>query len=332
MLIGLTYDLRADHEGQGLPEELLAELDSPETIDALDQALTSLGHAVERIGHIRALATRLVAGARWDLVLNIAEGLFGRSREAQIPALLEAWGQPYTGSDALTQAVGLDKAMAKRIVRDAGLPTAPFCVLSPDMPVCDGAIRYPAFVKPIAGGTGQGCERASRVVNRAELMAAAQRLWLRFDQPALAETYLPGREVTVGILGTGRAAQVLGVMDIDLSAAAGGDVYSWETKRLDDCPARYRLIDDDFATAAADIAWQAHQVLGCRDVSRIDIRADAAGRPMFLEVNTLPGLHPTHSDLPIMAGLAGLTYRQLIGRLVQSALDRTPGLSGRQAA
>ena len=156
MLIGLTYDLRDDYHGLGLTDEALAEFDSRETIEAIDRALGRLGHQVDWIGNVKALARRLVNGCRWDLVFNIAEGLSGRSREAQVPALLEAYSIPYTFSDPLTQALGLDKAMAKRIVRDAGLPTAPFAVLAG--PQDDGActLPYPVFLKPLGGRHGQG--------------------------------------------------------------------------------------------------------------------------------------------------------------------------------
>lgn len=191
MLIGLTYDLRDDYAGMGLSEEALAEFDNPETIEALDAALVRAGHHTDRIGNIHALVSRLVAGDRWDLVFNIAEGVSGRSREAQVPALLEAYGIPYTFSDPLTQALGLDKAMAKRIVRDAGLPTAPFGVIDAAMDVICPDLPFPVFLKPLAEGTGKGCENASKVCDAEAAIRVAQNLIARFAQPVLAETYLP---------------------------------------------------------------------------------------------------------------------------------------------
>jgi len=331
MLIGLTYDLREDHRGAGLSEEALAELDSPETIEAIEAALHAAGHRTERIGHVRALAARLVAGDRWDLVFNIAEGLFGRSREAQVPALLEAFGVPYTFSDPLTQAAGLDKAVAKRIVRDAGVPTAPFAVLveEADAAACD--LSLPLFLKPVAEGTGKGCERASKIEDRAALAGVAGNLRARFGQPVLAEPFLPGREFTVGVLGCGAEAEAIGVMEIVLLEAAEAEIYSFGNK--DDYEGRvaYRLVDDAEAREAARIALAAYRALDCRDAARIDLRSDAAGRPQFLEVNTLAGLHPIHSDLPILAGKAGLPYAALIARIVDSACRRL-GLPGREAA
>jgi D-alanine-D-alanine ligase len=320
MLIGLTYDLRSDHAS--LSEEAQAEFDSPETVAALREALEALGHRVEPVGHVRALARRLVDGARWDIVFNIAEGLSGRSREAQVPALLEAFAAPYVFSDPLTQALGLDKAMAKRVVRDAGAPTAPFRVLADaaDDAACD--LPFPAFLKPLAEGTGKGCEAASRVETAEALARTAVRLRARFAQPALAETYLPGREFTVGVLGEGADAQVVGVMEVRLTEVAEPGVYSFANKEACETRVSYRLADDASARRAGEIALAAHRALGCRDAARHDLRCDGEGAPNWLEVNTLPGLHPTHSDLPILSALAGVPYRDLIARILAHACAR----------
>ncbi|MCA8928211.1 MAG: D-alanine--D-alanine ligase [Alphaproteobacteria bacterium] len=322
MRIGLTYDLRDDYHGLGLTEEQLAEFDSPETIAAIAGALQRRGHAVTRIGHIRALAARLVAGERWDLVFNICEGLSGRSREAQVPALLEAFGQPYTFADPLTMAVTLDKAVAKRLVRDAGLPTAPFAVLASDADDAACRLAFPAFVKPLAEGTGKGCERASKVRDAAALATAARDLRARFGQPALAEAFLPGREFTVGILGNGAGARVIAVMEIALAETADEAIYSFESKELCETRVVYTLADDAEARAAAETALAAYAVLGCRDAARLDLRSDARGVPHFLEANPVAGLHPTHSDLPMLATKAGLAYDALIDGIVHAAARR----------
>lgn len=322
MLIGLTYDLRDDYRELGLSEEDLAEFDSPETVEAIETALRQMGYLTDRIGHVRALADRLVAGDRWDLVFNIAEGLKGRSREAQVPALLEAFDVLYTLSDPLTHAVGLDKAMAKRIVRDAGVKTAGFAVLetSEDDQACD--LPLPIFIKPIAEGTGKGCERASKVTSYRDLGQTAQNLRHRFGQPALAETFLPGREFTVGILGQGQRAYVIGVLEIVLLETADAEIYSFENKELCENRVHYRLVDDAEAITAGASALAAYRALGCRDAARVDMRSDANGQPHFLEVNTLPGMHPTHSDLPMLARMAGLPFDALVGEIVLAALHR----------
>lgn len=322
MLIGLTYDLREDYAGMGLAAEALAEFDGPETIAAIEGALRRAGHGTDRIGHVRALAARLAAGDRWDLVFNIAEGLSGRSREAQVPALLEAFGVPYTFSDPLTQAAGLDKAVAKRIVRDAGVPTADFAVLETEADAAACSLPFPVFVKPLAEGTGKGCERASKVADRAGLADVARALRARFGQPVLAEPFLPGREFTAGVLGNAAEAQVIAVVEIVLLATAEPDIYSFANKELCETRVLYRLAADPEAQAAGRIALAAYRALGCRDAARIDLRSDAHGRPQFLEANTLPGLHPTHSDLPVLAAKVGLTFDRLIHHIVEAASVR----------
>jgi D-alanine-D-alanine ligase len=320
MRIGLTYDLRDDYRDMGLSEEALAEFDSPETVAAIESVLRGLGHETDRIGHVRHLAARLVKGETWSLVFNIAEGLKGRSREAQVPALLEAYGIPYVFSDPLTLAVTLDKAVAKRLVRDAGIPTAPFALIESggDLAAA-GALPFPVFVKPLAEGTGKGCTAASKVTTPAELAEAAQALLARFNQPVIAEPYLPGREFTVGVVGNGDKARVIAVLEVLLGANAEPGVYSFDNKELCESRVTYRLADDAEARAAAASALAAYRTLGCRDASRLDFRSDGNGVPQFLEVNALAGLHPTHSDLPILSTLAGLAYEDLIGEIMEAA-------------
>ncbi len=322
MLIGLTYDLREEYRVLGLSEEQLAEFDSAETIAQLQATLERLGHRVERIGNVRRLAERLVAGDRWDLVFNICEGIAGRAREAQVPALLEAFGQPYTFADPLVMAATLDKAVAKRLVRDHGLATAPFAVVARPSDVAAVDLPFPLFVKPIAEGTGKGVSPASLVRSRKELKRACAVLLLRFAQPVLVETYLPGREFTVGIVGTGPRARVLGTLEIELLPGAEPGVYSFANKERCEELVRYVLVDDAEAKAAAELALACYRALECRDAGRVDLRSDASGKPQFLEVNPLAGLHPTHSDLPILAQKVGLGYDGLIGAIVESAAER----------
>ena len=327
MRVGLVYDLRADYEAMGLSGELVAEFDSPETIDALERAIRAHGHIVERVGNVRRLAGRLARGDRWDLVFNVAEGLAGRSREAQVPALLETFAVPFTFSDALVMALTLDKAMAKRVVRDSGVPTAPFAVVRSlgDLAAVD--LPYPLFAKPIAEGTGKGVSPRSKAAEPAALAAVCAELLDRYRQPVLVETYLPGREFTVGILGDGADARALGVLEIELLADAEPEVYGYVNKERCEDLVRYRLADDATARAAARVALDAYRALGLVDAGRVDVRCDASGAPHFLEVNPLPGLHPTHSDLPILAAMTGMDHTTLIGAILHSAAARQ-GLGG----
>jgi len=322
MRIALVYDLRDDYRVLGYSEEEVAEFDNVETIDQLAGALKALGCEVTRVGRGQALAARLVEGDRYDLVFSIAEGLKGRSREAQVPALCELFDQPYLFSDPLTMSACLDKAVAKRLMRDTGVPTASFAVAERNAEEVADWADFPAFVKPLAEGTGKGCEAASLVQTRGELRDAVTRVIARYGQPALVERYLPGREFTVGIVGNGPDARVLGVCEILLRANAEANVYSLQNKELCEELVTYAPADDAEARLAGTRALEAYRALECRDAARIDFRSDANGEPYFLEANPLAGLNPWHSDLPILAAQNGIDFVALIGLIVDAGLAR----------
>ncbi len=323
MRVGITYDLRDDYLARGYGEEETAEFDSPQTIDAIDEALQTLGMETVRIGHVHALAARLVAGERWDLVFNICEGLHGVSREAQVPALLEAYDIPYVFSDPLVMALTLDKAKAKRVVRDSGVATAPFAVVERPGDVTAAAmLGFPVFAKPLAEGTGKGISADSHIDSPRALALVCSRLLAQHGQPVLIERYLPGREFTVGILGQGDEARALGVMEISLLGNAETFGYSYDNKEFYEDRVRYALVDDDEAIAAARTALAAWRALGCRDGGRVDLRSDANGEPQFMEVNPLAGLHPVRSDLVILARLAGISHAELLEEIVTCACAR----------
>jgi len=323
LTIGLVYDLRSDYLAEGYSEAEVAEFDSESTIAALEQALCSLGHRVERIGHGRALCERLVGGERWNLIFNIAEGVRGRSREAQVPAVLEMYDVPYVGSDPLACAATLDKAVAKQLVAAAGVATPQFRVVAaPADAVADG-LRFPLFAKPLAEGTGKGVDARSRIDSPASLTTVCRDLLARFHQPVLVEEYLPGREVTVGILGTGTDARVLGTLEVRIHAGAPATDYSYEVKELSEELVDYLPMErGPLRDEVEALALAAYRALQCRDMGRVDIRLDRAGRPAFIELNPLPGLHPTHSDLPMIATAEGLPYPALLGAIVDSAVAR----------
>jgi len=325
MLIGLTYDLRSDYLAMGLSLEETAEFDKEETVAGIESALRELGYATDRIGHAKALIRRLDAGDRWDLVFNICEGLAGVAREAQVPAILDLFGVPYVFSDALVLALTLHKGLTKRVVRDAGVPTSDFCVYETAEDLDGLRFGPPFFVKPVAEGTGKGCSAKSVVRERAALAAVCDDLVARFRQPALIEPYLDGREFTVGVTGTGRRAEAVGSMEIVLLANAEAGGYSFDNKSHYEDRVVYRPCDpagDPVAAAAERVALDAWRALGCRDGGRVDIRCDGAQSPQFLEVNPLAGLNPKDSDLPILARMAGVSYTQLIGRIMASATAR----------
>lgn len=317
--IALCYDLKSDYLAAGFSPAEVMELDEEETVAALAGALEQLGHRPERVGRGVELARRLAAGERWDLVFNIAEGISGRSREAQVPAVCELFGQPYTFSDPLTCALTLDKPLAKRLVRDGGLPTAPFAVIERPEDADALGMELPLFVKPAAEGSSKGVTARSRVNGRQELRETCAELLREFRQPVLVESYLPGREVTVGVIGNGAEARVVGVMEVLFNQGTDGD-YTAVTKQDFQRQVRYRLLDGEpLADKARQRALAIYELLSCRDVARIDFRCDAADEPCFLEINPLPGLHPTYSDLPILSALAGIPYPELLGRIIEAS-------------
>ena len=332
LTVGMVYDLRREYLAQGYTEEQVAEFDSDSTIQALSEAIEALGHRVEHIGHCRALAARLVAGERWDLAFNIAEGITGRSREAQVPALLEAYGIGYTFSDPLVCSLTLDKAMTKRVVQSAGLPTPRFHVIEREDDLAEVALPYPLFAKPVAEGTGKGIDGKSRIESARELREVCCRLLQHFAQPVLVEEYLPGREFTTGVLGCGRTARVLGTMEVCPVPGAATSDYSYEMKERCEELVEYRpMPHGDDRREVEELALAAYRLLEVRDAGRLDFRTDRAGKPALLEVNPLPGLHPLHSDLPMIARQEGMSFVELISEILGSAAARL-GLDGGAAA
>ena len=325
MKIGMTFDLRDEYLAAGYSEEATAEFDRADTIDSLENALRGLGHQTDRIGHLKQLVSRLAAGDRWDLVFNICEGMHGIAREAQVPALLEAYEIPCTFADPVVMSVCLHKGLTKTLVEKAGLPTPQFAVVENMADVKNVKLPYPLFAKPIAEGTGKGISPASCISSFEELQGVCGELLQRFDQPVLVETYLCGREFTVGLLGSGDEARVLGTLEIVLLSNAEPGAYSYTNKERCEELVRYDFvsgINDDEVKDAERIALAAWKELQGRDGGRIDLRSDGNGQPSFIEANPLAGLHPEHSDLPMIATKVGMPYQQLINEIVQSATKR----------
>jgi D-alanine-D-alanine ligase len=325
MNIGITYDLRSEYLAAGFGEEETAEFDRDDTIDSIETALRRLTHDVDRIGHARQLIGRLANGDRWDLVFNICEGMYGIGREAQVPAILDVYEIPYTFADPCVMSVCLHKGLTKAVVGRAGVPTAPFAIVELPEDVTHVSLPFPLFVKPIAEGTGKGVTPDSKVRNKEQLANACAMVLDRYRQPALVERFLPGREFTVGVVGTGPDARVLGTLEIVLRPDAEAEVYSYLNKERCEELVEYRLVragDDAEVRQAEEAALAAWRVLGCRDGGRIDLRSNEQGEPHFIEANPLAGLHPAHSDLPMLASAIGMTYVELVSEIIDSARVR----------
>ncbi|HEY1961216.1 MAG TPA: hypothetical protein VGG69_02265 [Rhizomicrobium sp.] len=329
--IGVAYDLRSDYLAMGYGEEETAEFDSEITIEAICDALAAQGFEPVRLGNVRRLIEALARGERWDGVFNFCEGLKGLGREAQVPALLDVFDIPYVFSDTVTMALCLDKAMAKRVVRDCGVPTPDFALVERIEDVESIDLPFPLFLKPVGEGSGKGVNAKSKVDDAAALRRVAVDLLIRFDQPVLAETFLPGREFTVAILGTAESARVLGVSEIVPKPNWVGNGYGYENKEYWHDKVDIIAADPVSATAAGDVALAAWRALRCRDGGRVDIRNDANGHPNFMEVNPVAGLRPEYSDMCFIAAREGLSYRDLIGRIMDAFLERNPQLKQRAA-
>jgi D-alanine-D-alanine ligase len=322
MIIGLTYDLRDEYLRMGYSEEDTAEFDREDTVISIENALASLGYQTDRIGHIMNLVQRLSNGDRWDMVFNIAEGLYGSGREAQVPALLDAYRIPYVFSGPLVLAVTLDKAMTKVIMKDAGVATPEHAVVYSVDDIRQIDLPLPLFAKPLAEGTGKGINPDSVINSYEQLDRICRNLLVQFQQPVLVEKYLSGREFTAGIVGTGDKARCIGVMEIILKDNAEKGVYSYVNK--EECEERiiYTLTDQEAVDACSALALKAWKAIRAEDAGRVDIRFDEHGKAHFLEVNPLAGIHPEHSDLPILAGLYGIPYLSLIKMIMDSATEK----------
>ncbi len=322
MTIGLTYDLRSDYQQEGYSEEETAEFDRESTIEAIEVTLQQLGYQTDRIGHVRHLTHRLAKGDRWDMVFNICEGMFGIGREAQVPALLDAFQIPYTFSDALVLSLTLHKGMTKRVIRDCGIATPDFAIVENVQDIALVNLPFPLFVKPCAEGTGKGINALSRVNNREELYAICLDLLKRYPSGLLVEEFLPGREFTVGILGSGNEGYPVGIMEILYKQEDTNNIYSYQTKSEYLKLVEYRIPEREISEKCIDLALATWRILGCRDGGRVDIRADRLGIPNFIEVNPLAGLDKIHSDLPILAYMHGYDFERIIKEIMLSARKR----------
>jgi D-alanine-D-alanine ligase len=323
--VGFAYNVKRIKPTADAQEDSEAEYDSPSTLQAIREAIASWGHEVIDLEANQELPT-VLAATPIDLVFNIAEGFKGRNRESQVPALLELLDIPYTGSDPATLAIALDKALAKRIVRQHGIHTPNFQIFTTGKERLNRDFtEFPLMVKPVAEGSSKGVVSKSVVQDEAELREVVRELVSRYQQPALVEEYIRGREFTVGLLGE-RRPRVLPPMEIVfLEVGDPNPVYSfqhkldWNDRIRYDVPAPLDPTPLEKLRTAARAAFMA---LGCRDVARIDFRMDARGRFYFLECNPLPGLTPGWSDLVLIAQGAGMDYRTLIGEILSGAIRR----------
>jgi D-alanine-D-alanine ligase len=323
--VGLAFNMKRIESHEGDDRE--AEYDAPETIQAITRAIESYGHNVVPLEATPNFPRSLLQ-SNVDVVFNIAEGISGRNREAQVPNLCELLGVPYTGSDSATLSICLDKGLSKRMLRAKGnessrIETPAFQVLVSGREKMK-ALRYPVIVKPNQEGTSKGITAKSVVDDEAQAREVARELIERYGQPALVEEYIVGREFTVGLLGE-RRPRVLPPMEVVFLHPGDRRVYDYECKQdwqkhvRYECPA---ALTKEELRSMERVCRATFMSLGCRDVARIDLRLRADGSVFVIEVNPLPGLTPDYSDLCLIANGAKIDYRTLIGDILSGAIKR----------
>ncbi|HYV65817.1 MAG TPA: ATP-grasp domain-containing protein, partial [Myxococcales bacterium] len=322
--VGFTFNVkRIKPEMDGRKDEE-AEYDAPSTVQAVREAIAAAGHEVIDL-EATAELPNVLASTPVDLVFNMAEGIKGRNREAVVPALLELLDIPYSGSDPTALSIALDKALAKRIVRQHGILTPNFVTLQTGKERLPRELmRFPLIVKPVAEGSSKGVHHTSVVETEAELREAAREMIAKYDQPALVESYVAGREFTVGLLGE-RRPKVLPPMEVVFLTGEKHPVYSFEYKQASSSSIRYDVpakLEPSQLRSLERAARECFIALGCRDVARVDFRMDEQGKVYFLECNPLPGLTPGWSDLVLIAKAAGIEYPALIAEILSGAIRR----------
>ncbi|MGE0615414.1 MAG: ATP-grasp domain-containing protein [Bacteriovoracia bacterium] len=322
--VGFTFNQKRVPSGDYEVNDTEAEYDSPSTLGKIREAIRSHGHEVVDLEATPELPN-LLSATNVDVVFNIAEGLKGRNRESQIPAMLELLDIPYTGSDPTTLSITLDKSLAKKVVRNEGILTPNFFLMTTGREKLPKELRFPVIVKPVAEGSSKGVVKKSVAHNEAELRAIANTMIRIYHQSALVEEFLTGREFTVALLGENRP-RVLPPMEIIFAKKDEAfPVYTYQHKLDRNDEIQYQApaqIDEKLRKQLESVAKRSFIALGCRDVARIDLRLDAEGRVNFVECNPLPGLTPGWSDLCMIAESAGMDYRTLIGEILAPAVRR----------
>jgi D-alanine-D-alanine ligase len=332
MRLAIAYNIKKDLE-RGLPEDFYAEWDDMETIEGVRAALLSRHEEVELVEADEGAYQKL-RDSRPQLVFNMAEGLWGESRESHLPSIMEMLRVPYTGSAPLTLALCLNKARAKQVLSHCSIPTPRFFIA--ESPEEDVGVdpSFPLIVKPLYEGSSKGIRDDSIVRSPAELRRKVAFVIENYGQPALVEEYLEGREFTVALIGNGEDLRALPPVEINYSALPVGvnHIYSYEAKWILDrpetpldiftCPAE---VDGEMGGAIEDTAKRAFNALGVRDWCRIDMRLDSKGTPKVLELNPLPGILPDpkqNSCFPKAARAEGMDFTTLVNTVVQVARKR----------
>ena len=329
MKIGIAFNLKRQPKPDE-PQDKYAEYDERTTIDAIKKALESGGHAVVLLEADENFVEK-VKEEKPHFVFNIAEGISGPGRESYVPVVLDMLGIPYTGSNPLTLAITLDKGRTNEILRHHGIPV-PDWWISYDADEVPN-VKFPVIVKPNAEGSSKGIRNNSIAYNERQLKKIVRYVIETYNQPAIIQRYLAGREFTVSIIGN-NPPRVLPIVEVtyDYLPKEMNRIDSYEVKWIWDspnnpidsivCPAK---IDKKLEESIKDVALRTYRALGCVDFCRIDMRLDEKNVPNVLDVNALPGLIPDpreNSRFPKAAYAAGYTYEKLINEILHHAIER----------
>lgn len=318
MKIAFLYNLRADHPAGLDDAELVAEWDEPATAQEVIASLREAGHHVLDVGDPGWLLREQREPV--DLVFSICEMSGFRHREALVPALCEVLGLPYVFSPPDVMVAALDKNITNLLVRQAGGNVPDWTVARAAESVLPDWTEGRCIVKPVAEGSGMGVSGAAVTETASELRVRIDDILGRFGQPVIVQRYAPGREFTVGVVERDGQLEPLAAIEVTDTSGETPIVYGLAEKedaerRIVWSPVREAVVKQD----AERLAVEACEALGCRDAARVDLRIDAQGHVAFLELNTLPHLHPVIGDFCRSAKAAQWTHPRLLDTIVQSA-------------
>ncbi|KAL4965848.1 D-alanine--D-alanine ligase family protein [Aspergillus stella-maris] len=357
LTIAVISEQRSSYLQDGFSQQDCAALTHDGETEAIVATLKNLGHKTILVPGIKALVQHLAKGdqEQWGLVFNVAQGFFGSAREAQVPALLEAYQVPFTFADADTMGLCQNKRNTKIVLDHYQVPTAPFQAISArqqgdsiDELLDLKNLSYPLFVKLTTEGSSKGVNSYNQVSNATELQTAVDKTRSNFPgHTILVESFLAGREFSVSLLGTGESTRVIAVRehihtsqedgDQDVEGPDAQNFLGWESKSSHTEGGLLKFKDFDIRDKgnlepqiqnACRLAVKAWTVLDCRDAGRVDMRFDsckADAKLFVMEVNPISGLLPGHSPLAAGAQVSGISFDELLAEIVDSAVRRGQG-------
>lgn len=323
LLINLARNAPPIHRNS--PSDILAELDADKNVEAYAEALRSRRFEV-LVQEGNPYLFEWLERVQPDICFNTCEGFGGESREAQVPALLEMLGIPYTGPAPLAAAITHDKPTTQRILACNGLPVPHFQEFSTPDDALNGDLAFPLFIKPSHEGTGMGINNESIVHDERHLRQRVAYVIERYRQPAMVESYIEGRDITCGLVGNGNTVHFFPITEVDFSGYPQGlaPIYGIQQKvdyadyYRNRCPAP---LGDELSDQIRRLTHQVFQTTGCRDFARVDFRLTDDGQPYILEINALPGITPS-SDLTLMAEAEGWSHADLVCAVLDAGLRR----------